>query len=75
MAIGSFKHLPPTLTAQYHFTNLNGFKPYLGAGVNYTRFSSVNLPAGVDIDRDSFLIEIQGGKPVVKEILPPLGKK
>ena len=28
-----------------------------------------------DIDRDSFLIEIQGGKPVVKEILPPLGKK
>ena len=27
-----------------------------------------------DIDRDSFLIEIKGGKPVVKEILPPLGK-
>jgi branched-chain amino acid transport system substrate-binding protein len=27
-----------------------------------------------DIDRDSFLIEIKGGKPVVKEVLPPLGK-
>lgn len=27
-----------------------------------------------DIDRESFLIEIKGGKPVVKEILPPLGK-
>ncbi|SDP72079.1 amino acid/amide ABC transporter substrate-binding protein, HAAT family [Rhodoferax sp. OV413] len=27
-----------------------------------------------DIDRDSFLIEIKGGKPMVKEILPPLGK-
>ena len=26
-AIGSFKHLPPTLTAQYHFTNFGGFKP------------------------------------------------
>jgi branched-chain amino acid transport system substrate-binding protein len=28
-----------------------------------------------DIDRDSFLVEVQGGKAVVKEILPPLGKK
>ncbi|MEO8731536.1 MAG: ABC transporter substrate-binding protein [Rhodoferax sp.] len=27
-----------------------------------------------DIDRESFIIEIKGGKPVVKEILPPLGK-
>ena len=27
-----------------------------------------------DIDRGSFLIEIKGGKPVVKEVLPPLGK-
>src|SRR5450830_1667592 len=45
-AIGSFKHLPPTLTLQYHF-DLNGFKPYVGAGINYTRLSSINLPAGV----------------------------
>jgi len=28
-----------------------------------------------DIDRDSFLVEVQGGKAVVKEILPPLGRK
>jgi hypothetical protein len=28
-----------------------------------------------DIDRESFLVEVQGGKAVVKEILPPLGKK
>ena len=34
--IGSFKHLPPTLTMQYHFTGM-GFRPYVGAGVNYTR--------------------------------------
>lgn len=27
-----------------------------------------------DIDRESFIIEIKGGKPVVKEVLPPLGK-
>ena len=49
--IGTFKHLPPTLLAQYHFP-MNGFKPYVGAGVNYTRFSSVNLKVpGADIDR------------------------
>lgn len=56
--VGTLKHLPPTLTVQYHFTDLGlgGFKPYVGAGVNYTRFSNVDLPAGsgYDIDRNSF---------------------
>lgn len=28
--------LPPTLTLQYHFTELGAFKPYVGVGVNYT---------------------------------------
>jgi len=28
-----------------------------------------------DIDRESFIVEIKGGKAVVSEILPPLGKK
>ena len=59
--IGTLKHLPPTLLAQYHFTNNSGFKPYVGAGINYTRFSSVNLPAGVDIDRNSFGAALQVG--------------
>ena len=59
--IGSLKHLPPTLTAQYHFTQLGAFKPYIGAGVNYTLFSSVKLPAGVDIDRNSFGFAAQIG--------------
>lgn len=59
-AIGSLKHLPPTLTVQYHF-DMGGFKPYVGAGLNYTRFSSVNLPAGVDIDRNSFGPALQVG--------------
>ena len=59
--IGTLKHLPPTLTAQYHFTQLGAFKPYLGAGVNYTRFSSVELPAGVDIDRNSYGLAVQAG--------------
>ena len=59
--IGTFKHLPPTLLAQYHFP-MNGFKPYVGAGVNYTRFSSVNLKVpGADIDRNSWGPALQVG--------------
>lgn len=44
--IGTFKHLPPTLLAQYHFTDFNGFKPYVGAGINYTKISNVHLLDG-----------------------------
>ena len=43
--IGTLKHLPPSLLVQYHF-NAAGFKPYVGAGVNYTRFSNVDIAGG-----------------------------
>lgn len=59
-AIGSLKHLPPSLLLQYHF-DAPGFKPYVGAGLNYTRFSSVKLPAGVSIDRNSVGAALQVG--------------
>lgn len=52
--IGTLRHLPPTLTVQYHFAPTAAFRPYVGAGVNYTRFSSTHLPAGVGIDKNSF---------------------
>jgi outer membrane protein len=29
---------PPTVMAQYHFTGLGAFKPYVGVGVNYTHY-------------------------------------
>ena len=58
--VGTFKHLPPTLLAQYHFP-MNGFKPYVGAGVNYTRFSSKNLAPGVGMDKDSWGPAVQVG--------------
>lgn len=58
--IGTFKHLPPTLTLQYHF-DLGGMKPYVGAGINYTKFSSVHLPAGVGMDKDSWGGALQAG--------------
>ena len=53
--IGTLKHLPPTLLAQYRFTSLGTgpVTPYVGAGINLTLFSSVNLPAGFTIDKRS----------------------
>jgi outer membrane protein len=64
--IGTFKHLPPTLTAQYHFTSLGAFKPYLGAGFNYTRLSRVSFEPAVaslnlDLKRNSFGLALQAG--------------
>lgn len=45
-SIGTFKHLPPSLLLQYHFTGLTGYKPYVGAGLNYTKITGVNLLSG-----------------------------
>lgn len=42
-AIGTFKHLPPVLTAKYDFLPDHDFQPYVGAGVNVTIISDVNL--------------------------------
>jgi outer membrane protein len=41
--LGTVTALPPTLLAQYHFTQFGPLKPYVGAGINYTRFGSRNL--------------------------------
>lgn len=36
--VGSTRHLPPTLTIQYHFRPTEALQPYLGFGLNYTNF-------------------------------------
>ena len=36
--LGSVKLLPPTLTLQYHTNPTGQFRPYVGAGLNYTIF-------------------------------------
>jgi len=41
--IGTFKHLPPVLTAKYDFLPGQNFQPYVGAGVNFTIISDVSL--------------------------------
>jgi outer membrane protein len=59
--LGSFKHLPPTLTLQYHF-DMAGFKPYVGAGINYTKISSVSILNGaVNLDSSSTGLALQAG--------------
>lgn len=59
--IGTLKHLPPVLSLQYHFIPQGQVRPYVGAGINYTRFSSVDLPAGFEIDKNSFGPSLQAG--------------
>lgn len=45
--IGSLKHLPPTLSVQYHFLPTSNFRPYVGVGVNMTLFSDVDFHPAV----------------------------
>jgi outer membrane protein len=44
--VGKTWLLPPTLTLQYHFTDFGAFKPYVGAGVNYTFFYNESTQPG-----------------------------
>ena len=44
--------LPPTLNVQYHFY-AGDFKPYIGAGINYTIFYGVDAGDLDDLDYDS----------------------
>ncbi|WP_054286152.1 OmpW/AlkL family protein [Gulbenkiania mobilis] len=56
-SIGKVSHLPPTVTLQYHFTPEANFRPYVGAGINYTRFYDVGLRTEVGdatVDKNSF---------------------
>ncbi|VVD72386.1 OmpW/AlkL family protein [Pandoraea terrigena] len=44
--LGGVNVLPPTLLLQYHFNHAGKVRPYVGAGINYTRFWNSNLNAG-----------------------------
>ncbi len=62
--VGSTKHLPPTVSVQYHFGDA-GVKPFVGLGVNYTRFFSTDTSgalAGSDLELDdSFGLAVHAG--------------
>lgn len=63
--IGTFKHLPPTLTAQWHFLPGETFNPYIGAGLNLTLISDVKLAVpgvgGLGLSSSSVGPAIQAG--------------
>lgn len=62
--LGKVSHFPPTVTVKYHWNDMGAFKPYLGAGFNYTTFFDADLPAGpvTDIDYgDSWGGALQAG--------------
>ena len=63
-SLGKLSVLPPTMTLQYHFTDLGAFKPYIGAGGNVTWFYNVGLQAGtatLDVDTYSVGGALQAG--------------
>ena len=50
--VGSTKHLPPTVSLQYHF-GTGKVKPFVGVGLNYTKFFSTKSEgaiAGTDLE-------------------------
>lgn len=50
-SLGSVHHLPPTVTAQYHFAPEGKVRPYVGLGVNYTLFySETGALSTLDLD-------------------------
>ncbi len=63
--LGNVSVLPPTLTAQYHFLPGNAcIQPYVGAGLNYTRYYASNLQLGtiaLQTTQNSFGLALQAG--------------
>lgn len=63
--VGETKQLPPTISLQYHFDTNSAFKPYVGAGLNYTLFfdeETTGALAGTSLDLDpSFGLAAQLG--------------
>ncbi|HJW46785.1 MAG TPA: OmpW family outer membrane protein [Lysobacter sp.] len=46
--VGSTKHLPPTVSLQYHFNSTGTVSPFIGAGLNYTAFFSEDTEGALE---------------------------
>jgi len=46
--VGQVRHMPPTLSLQYHFLPEARIRPYVGAGINYTTFSKERTAGALD---------------------------
>ncbi|MBG0801462.1 outer membrane beta-barrel protein [Methylocystis sp. H4A] len=49
---------PPSIMAQYHFTNFGAFQPYVGVGVNFTTFWNTR------VNNDTWSIPFAPGSPL-----------
>lgn len=64
--VAKVKHLPPSLYLQYYFLDKDaGSRPYVGAGLNYTRFfgakSTNSAVTDLSVDKHSFAPIINAG--------------
>lgn len=63
--VAETKHLPPTVSLQYHFNPTGAVRPYAGAGLNYTLFfkeDTTGALAGSKLELDpSFGVAAQAG--------------
>ena len=60
--VAKVAHLPPTVTAKYHFNSKGKFSPYVGAGVTYIWFYSEDSKNNVDLNlKDGFGYAVQLG--------------
>ena len=59
----SARNVAPSLIVNYHFGDAGtAFRPYLGMGVNYTRFTDIQTPYGWNVKlTDSVGLMVQGG--------------
>ncbi|SBV36689.1 Outer membrane protein [uncultured Stenotrophomonas sp.] len=46
--VGQTKQLPPVVSLQYHFANSSKVTPFVGLGVNYTRFFSTDAKGALE---------------------------
>jgi len=54
--VGEATHLPPTVSAQYHFMPNNNIRPYVGLGLNYTFLFDEDIDGlipGADLELDN----------------------
>ncbi|MBX3738284.1 MAG: OmpW family protein [Candidatus Didemnitutus sp.] len=59
--LGTFQELPPHFMAVYHFNGTEAFKPYVGAGVNFTLIWNTKLSvAGVPLALEHNSIGLSG---------------
>lgn len=56
--VAETKVLPPTLTLQYHFAPHSQIKPYVGVGINYTKFFDEKIPSGSLLSRPGDSVEL-----------------